>query len=221
MLWFFSFRFISFSVRSRSECVQQRQRVKAREIPKILSRHDVIHVFRILFAINILFASQPGNFSPHTCPYVSLLKPICYSGDIHLLNFFFSLFPTYNAQRKKKTGYVICHAYILALSSIMWMKWFKLLVTNRLKIKRTIHPLNGPEHIRFLPCSTKRKEGEKIRFLKIMYFIWYVLMPLRFYRLHASQSQKQIVTSAKMYQAHQEGKGKREKAYTLGQWRII
>lgn len=57
--------------------------------------------------INILFASQPENvFSCSQC--VSLLKPICYPGDVHLQNFF-SLSFTYQMRNNHYHALYVCN----------------------------------------------------------------------------------------------------------------
>lgn len=73
--WLESVALIFFSLRSFEAAFNDDENL----IPTMAFKHYVIHVLRILFAINILFASQSCNFFSSYLPiWFSLLKAICY-----------------------------------------------------------------------------------------------------------------------------------------------
>ena len=137
-------------------------------------KHYVIHVLQILFAINILFASQSCNFFYSYLPiWFSLLKAICYPRDIHLQKLVFSFLSHTMAGTTNKSCYAK-HSF----NRLPHHRMGEMASTRCCLLLAGFGNQANYSSVEWLKTypAVYRKKREKTYFLKIMYSISYVLV---------------------------------------------
>lgn len=140
--------------------MDERTNEHSSNIFKMLVRHDIINVFRLWFAINILFASQPGriSFILAICFFMKtdLLPRRCSSVKLFISSVRFSLSLFSTMQNKQLMSCIQTHMFMcvdpINMSGLYSIHCFY-------PAYKTIQPFNGPKpnHRLFATKHTKQK----------------------------------------------------------------